>query len=193
MPSPTAQASLIHQTYQRAGLDLSRPSDRPQYFEAHGTGTPAGDPVESEAISTAFYGAQSNFKRNISDPKLLVGSIKTVIGHTEGTAGLASLLKVSLALRNGKVPPNLHFNRLSPTVKPHYTNLEIPTALMEWPKVPEGGVRRASVNSFGFGGAVSELLEKPLSPLVHGRPDLPCTYPAPKLHLRPTRYPASSN
>lgn len=155
MPSPIAQAALIHETYQRAGLDLSRPSDRPQYFEAHGTGTPAGDPVESEAISTAFFGPKSGFKRQTQDTKLVVGSIKTVIGHTEGTAGLASLLKVSLALQNGQVPPNLHFNRLSPMVKPHYKNLEIPTTLREWPQVPEGGVRRASVNSFGFGGAVS--------------------------------------
>ncbi|RFU80561.1 acyl transferase acyl hydrolase lysophospholipase [Trichoderma arundinaceum] len=153
MPSPIAQAALIQDTYRRAGLDLSRPSDRPQYFEAHGTGTPAGDPVESQAISNAFFGPTSGFKQQSEDPKLLVGSIKTVIGHTEGTAGLASLLKVSLALKNGKVPPNLHFEKLSPTVKPHYANLEIPTSLRDWPRVPEGGVKRASVNSFGFGGA----------------------------------------
>ncbi|KAL7928326.1 putative PKS-NRPS protein [Trichoderma chlorosporum] len=153
MPSPIAQAALIQETYRRAGLDLSRPSDRPQYFEAHGTGTPAGDPVESRAISTAFFGPKSGFKRSPEDPKLIVGSIKTVIGHTEGTAGLASLLKVSLALQNGKVPPNLHFDKLSATVKPHFTNLDIPTSLRDWPQIPEGGVKRASVNSFGFGGA----------------------------------------
>ncbi len=155
MPSPIAQAALIRDTYQRAGLDLSRPVDRPQYFEAHGTGTPAGDPVESEAISTAFFGPDTQFKRRPGGVKLLVGSIKTVIGHTEGTAGLASLLKASLALQSAKVPPNLHFNRLSPSVKPHYQNLQIPTTLLDWPELPEGGVRRASVNSFGFGGAVS--------------------------------------
>ncbi|KAL7941108.1 putative PKS-NRPS protein [Trichoderma barbatum] len=153
MPSPIAQAALIQDTYKRAGLDLSRPSDRPQYFEAHGTGTPAGDPVESRAISTAFFGPKSGFKRSSEDPKLIVGSIKTVIGHTEGTAGLASLLKVSLALQNGKVPPNLHFEKLSATVKPHFTNLDIPTTLQDWPLIPDGGVKRASVNSFGFGGA----------------------------------------
>ncbi|KAK5996292.1 PKS-NRPS hybrid synthetase cheA [Cladobotryum mycophilum] len=162
MPSPTAQAALIHDTYKRAGLDLSRPSDRPQYFEAHGTGTPAGDPVESRAISSAFF--ESGFKRQSQDPKLLVGSIKTVIGHTEGTAGLASLLKVSLALQNNKIPPNLHFNRLSATVKPNYTNLEIPTALRDWPDVPEGGVKRASVNSFGFGGANAHAILEAYTP-----------------------------
>ncbi|CAI4215820.1 unnamed protein product [Parascedosporium putredinis] len=70
MPSPTAQSDLIWSTYKRAGLDLSRPGDRPQYFEAHGTGTPAGDPVEAEAISTAFFGPTVGFKRSESDPPL---------------------------------------------------------------------------------------------------------------------------
>jgi hybrid polyketide synthase / nonribosomal peptide synthetase ACE1 len=158
MPNPAAQAMLIQDTYRRAGLDLGCFSDRPQYFEAHGTGTPAGDPVEAEAISTAFYGPKSGFsvqsKQNLEDTSLLVGSVKTVIGHTEGTAGLASIMKTSLALQNGQVPPNLHLNRLSPAVKPHCRFLDIPTTLQDW---PQGAVRRASVNSFGFGGAVRTI------------------------------------
>ncbi|KAJ4294702.1 hypothetical protein N0V88_004936 [Collariella sp. IMI 366227] len=164
MPSPIAQAALIRETYRRAGLDLSRPADRPQFFEAHGTGTPAGDPVEAEAIATAFFGPETRFRRRPGDEKLLVGSIKTVLGHTEGTAGIASLLKVSLAMQNGIVPPNLHFNRLSPKVKPHYQNLQIPTALQDWPQVPEGGVRRASVNSFGFGGSNAHAIIEAYTP-----------------------------
>ncbi len=177
MPSPIAQAAQIRETYKRAGLDIGVAADRPQYFEAHGTGTPAGDPVEAEAISTAFYGTGSGFKCGSKDPKLLVGSVKTVIGHTEGTAGLASVLKVSLALQSKQVPPNLHLNRLSATVKPHYKNLEIPTSLRPWPEVP-GSVRRASVNSFGFGGAVS-LFSFDLRVLIYyflaflATPDLP--------------------
>ncbi|KAL8704420.1 MAG: hypothetical protein Q9201_002411 [Fulgogasparrea decipioides] len=153
MPSPTAQAALIRDTYTRAGLDINKSSDRPQYFEAHGTGTPAGDPVEAEAIATAFYGSQSGLHTASEDQKLLVGSIKTVIGHTEGTAGLASLLKASLALQHGQIPPNLHLNRLNPAVKPFFSNLEIPTSFRPWPKLESGAVKRASVNSFGFGGA----------------------------------------
>lgn len=159
MPNPASQAALIQDTYRRAGLDLSRPSDRPQYFEAHGTGTPAGDPVEAEAINTAFYGPDSGYEgdaEGIHD-SLLVGSIKTIIGHTEGTAGLASVLKVSLAMQHGRIPPNLHLNRLSPTVQPHARHLNIPTTLQDWPLLPGGAVRRASVNSFGFGGAVRIL------------------------------------
>ncbi|KAL2698592.1 hypothetical protein AAEP93_009980 [Penicillium crustosum] len=154
MPNPVAQADLIRTTYARAGLDLSKPTDRPQYFEAHGTGTPAGDPVEAEAISTAFFGKSAKYYRdgNQEDP-LYVGSIKTVIGHTEGTAGLAAVLKASLALQHAIIPPNLLLNELSSTVLPFYSDLEILQVAKEWPELPESTPRRASVNSFGFGGA----------------------------------------
>ncbi|KAL8974897.1 MAG: hypothetical protein Q9197_000866 [Variospora fuerteventurae] len=153
MPSPSAQAALIRSTYARAGLDVTKAADRPQYFEAHGTGTPAGDPVEAEAIATAFYGSNPDLDHAGGEQKLLVGSIKTVIGHTEGTAGLASLLKASLALQRKEIAPNLHLERLSPVVKPFCSNLEIPTTLQPWPQLETGSIRRASVNSFGFGGA----------------------------------------
>ncbi|KAJ5788789.1 hypothetical protein N7457_003779 [Penicillium paradoxum] len=154
MPNPVAQAQLIRTTYARAGLDLSKSSDRPQYFEAHGTGTPAGDPVEAEAISTAFFGKTAKYHRNVDqEPPLYVGSIKTVIGHTEGTAGLAAVLKASLALQKAVIPPNLLLDELSPTVLPFYDNLEILDAAKEWPPLPDNTPRRASVNSFGFGGA----------------------------------------
>ncbi|KAK4168086.1 hypothetical protein QBC43DRAFT_310807 [Cladorrhinum sp. PSN259] len=147
MPSSTAQAALIRSTYTRAGLDPRRESDRPQYFEAHGTGTQAGDPREAEAISSVFFpkGARNN-------GELVVGSIKTIIGHLEGSAGLAGVLKASLALQHGQIPANLHFNTLNPKIKPFYTNLRVPTETQAWPALPAGVPRRASVNSFGFGG-----------------------------------------
>jgi hybrid polyketide synthase/nonribosomal peptide synthetase ACE1 len=117
-------------------------------------GTPAGDPVEAEAISTAFFGETANYQRkgDQEDP-LYVGSIKTVIGHTEGTAGLAAVLKASLALQNALIPPNLLLNELSPTVLPFYNDLEILQVAKNWPQLPENAPRRVSVNSFGFGGA----------------------------------------
>lgn len=142
MPSATAQATLIRETYARAGLDIDKPEDRPQFFHAHGTGTPAGDPQEAEAISEAFYG-------NGASDKLYVGSIKTIIGHTEGTAGLASLIGTSLALQHGVIPPNMHFNELNPRIAPFYGNLEVPTSAQPWPQLQPGQTRRASVNSFG--------------------------------------------
>lgn len=86
-----------------------------------------------------------------SDP-LYVGSIKTVLGHTEGTAGIAAVLKAALALKNSIIPPNLLFSNLSEKVKPFYQNLKIPLEASPWP-VLRGGPRRISVNSFGFGGA----------------------------------------
>lgn len=117
-------------------------------------GTPAGDPVEAEAISTAFFGDKVNYRRKgDQDHPLYVGSIKTVIGHTEGTAGLAAVLKASLALQNAVIPPNLLLKELSSTVLPFYSDLEILQVAKEWPQLPENTPRRASVNSFGFGGA----------------------------------------
>ncbi|KAH8701329.1 hypothetical protein GQ44DRAFT_785142 [Phaeosphaeriaceae sp. PMI808] len=139
--SSTAQASLIREVYRNA--------DRPQFFEAHGTGTPAGDPIEAAAISSAFFPKG----RQPSDQSLYCGSIKTVIGHTEGTAGLAAVIKAALALKHAKIPPNLLFKRLNPDLQSSYQNLKVPTELLDWPKTSGSDPRRASINSFGFGGA----------------------------------------
>lgn len=134
--------ALIRSCYARAGLDLNKQADRPQYFEAHGTGTPAGDPIEAEAISTAMFGNSEAEKL----APLHVGSIKTVIGHTEGTAGLASLIKAVLAMKHGTIPANLLMNRLNPRVEPFTKYLRVPTSGVDWPIVPDGQPRRASVN-----------------------------------------------
>ena len=147
MPSNTAQTALIKETYAKAGLDVDNQHDRPQFFHAHGTGTPAGDPQEAEAISRAFPN-----RRNEEYNTLYVGSIKTVIGHTEGTAGLASLIGSSLAIQHRVIPPNMHFDNLSKNVAPFYHGLKICKDARPWPVVPSGQPRRASVNSFGFGG-----------------------------------------
>ncbi|EKV20773.1 hypothetical protein PDIP_12960 [Penicillium digitatum Pd1] len=96
MPSSSSQAALIRQTYQKAGLDCSRLDDRCQFFEAHGTGTPRGDPIEAQAIHDAFFASKSSEKCNF-----YVGSVKTVIGHLEGCAGLAGLLKAGEAPSHG--------------------------------------------------------------------------------------------
>ena len=143
VPSSEAQASLIKRTYAKAGLDITNPQDKPQFFEAHGTGTKVGDPKEATAIKEAFFSAPTD-----GEP-LYVGSIKTVIRHTEGTAGLAGLLKGSLALQHGIIPPNMLFNSLNPSIEPFYESLQVPTEAKMWPTVPEGSPRRVSVNSFG--------------------------------------------
>ncbi|KAF4335575.1 polyketide synthase [Fusarium beomiforme] len=157
MPSATAQADLIRSTYARAGLDINKPEDRPQFFHAHGTGTPAGDPREAEAIYRAFYS-------DVKNDKLYVGSIKTVLGHTEGTAGLASLIGTALALQNKTIPPNMHFDVLNPKIKPFYDNLEVPTSAIPWPETTQGQPRRASINSFGFGGTNAHAIIEAYEP-----------------------------
>ena len=146
VPNPDAQEALIRQTYARAGLDpVNNPQDRPQYFEAHGTGTKAGDPKEANAIYSAF----GQYKGPNDDP-LYVGSIKTVIGHLEGAAGLAGLLKGKESIENGFIAPNLLFKNLNPDIEPFYKGLRVPTELTPWPKLEDGVPRRVSVNSFGM-------------------------------------------
>ncbi|KAH8766116.1 polyketide synthase [Diaporthe sp. PMI_573] len=155
VPSVCSQTELIRSTYRRCGLDCSKPEDRCQYFEAHGTGTLAGDPVEAEAVRNAFFDKLRNFEDTPVDslPELLhVGSIKTVVGHLEGAAGLAGLLKASLAIQHGLIPGNMHFNQLNPAITPFYDHLRVPTKPTPWPELPQSVPRRASVNSFGFGG-----------------------------------------
>lgn len=157
MPSATAQAALIRSTYVRAGLNPDDKQDRCHYFEAHGTGTQAGDPVEAEAIQLAFFGKDETSSSHQDEP-LYVGSIKTVIGHTEATAGIAGLLKAAQALKHSCVPPNLLLDRLNPSVEPFYKNVLIPQKPMPWPKIRDGQPRRASVNSFGFGGTNAHVI-----------------------------------
>ncbi|XMA13947.1 hypothetical protein WAI453_006738 [Rhynchosporium graminicola] len=179
VPNPVAQVSLVRQTYAKAGLDLNRSEDRPQYFQAHGTGTKVGDLNEATAIHNTFFGNQEDMDKE----KFFVGSIKTIIGHSEGAAGIAGMLEAALAVKHGVIPPNLHFETLNPKLAPFVHNLKVPTIAQKWP-VTLSGVRRASVNSFGFGGTnahvilenAPELIERTssISPIVA----LPFTYSA---------------
>ncbi|EME40768.1 hybrid polyketide synthetase [Dothistroma septosporum NZE10] len=177
MPSADSQATLIRDTYARAGLDPTKSTDRCQFFEAHGTGTPAGDPQEASAIYKVFFESKDQRLQDSTDVAakdetkaddvLYVGSIKTVVGHTEGTAGIAGLLKASLAVQNKCIPPNMHFSKLNPNIKPFYGNLKIPVRALEWPDLPSGTPRRCSVNSFGFGGANAHAIIESFEPALH--------------------------
>lgn len=159
VPSAAAQTALIKQAYRDAGLDARR--DRCHYFEAHGTGTQAGDPVEAQAIRDAFFLAQNDGDDDSEVPpgKLLVGSIKTVVGHLEGCAGLAGVLKGSLALQHRTIPPNMLFSELNPAIVPFYDRLEIAAdQARPWPAVQPDSPLRVSVNSFGFGGTNAHVV-----------------------------------
>ncbi|PLB53988.1 ketoacyl-synt-domain-containing protein [Aspergillus steynii IBT 23096] len=159
MPNGLAQGELISSTYAAAGLDPLNPADRCQFFEAHGTGTPAGDPQEAEGIANAFFN-----KDSLKDETMYVGSIKTVIGHTEAAAGIAGIMKAALAVQHGVIPPNMLFNRLSAKVAPFADHLRVPTKALPWPDLPVGAPRRVSVNSFGFGGANAHAIIESFSP-----------------------------
>ncbi|KAG8528377.1 putative Hybrid PKS-NRPS biosynthetic cluster [Bacidia gigantensis] len=144
MPNSYAQESLIRSTYKNAGLDTRET----QYFEAHGTGTQAGDPREARAIGAVFA-------PNRETP-LYVGSVKTNLGHLEGASGLAGIIKTTMALENEKIPPNMLFNNPNPNINFQKLSMTIPTKLLDWKTT--GGVRRASINSFGYGGANAHVI-----------------------------------
>ncbi|KAK4240422.1 putative pks-nrps protein [Achaetomium macrosporum] len=166
MPSPEAQAAMIRRAYLDSGLDPV--ADRPQFFECHGTGTLAGDPVEAQAVHDAFFppGHRRDSGSSDGQGKLLVGSIKTAIGHLEGCAGIAGILKASLAIQHRTIPPNMLFNELNPAIAPFYGHLEIPTKAVPWPPVKEGPLR-ASVNSFGFGGTNAHAILESFEPGIN--------------------------
>lgn len=120
-----------------------------RYFEAHGTGTPVGDPIEAGAIAEAFSKVRSP-----EDP-MYVGAVKSNIGHLEGAAGVAGLLKAILVLENGIVPPNIWFEKPNPKIPVDEWGLKFPVQPAVW---PSGGLRRASINSFGFGGSNAHVI-----------------------------------
>ncbi|OQE20988.1 hypothetical protein PENFLA_c015G08410 [Penicillium flavigenum] len=146
-PSSTAQAELINQTYEDAGLDLSETG----YFECHGTGTPVGDPLELAAIASTLGAA----RRAAGKPPLHIGSIKPTVGHTEGCAGLAGVFKSILLLEKGMMVPTYGVDRVNPKLKLNDWHLTLPANVARW---PAPGLRRISVNSFGFGGANAHVI-----------------------------------
>ncbi|KAB5517403.1 putative polyketide synthase [Coniochaeta sp. 2T2.1] len=144
-PSPKAQENLIRHVHCKAGLPLNQT----RYFEAHGTGTPVGDPIEMKAIGRVFRDSRS------SEEPLYVGSIKANIGHLEGASGLAGILKSIFILEKGIIPPQANFERINPVIDVNFYNLAVPTNSIPW---PSAGVRRVSVNSFGFGGSNTHVI-----------------------------------
>ncbi|QIW94584.1 hypothetical protein AMS68_000102 [Peltaster fructicola] len=144
-PSVAAQIALMRDCYRDAGID---PKDTP-YVEAHMTGTKVGDPIEAEAISTVF-----TRDRSPGDP-VYVGSIKTNVGHTEATSGIAGVMKAILAVQKGFIPPNAIFDRPNPNIDLELLKVKVPTQLIPW---PQGAVRRVSINNFGFGGANAHVI-----------------------------------
>nr|QVV57684.1 beta-ketoacyl synthase [Myxococcales bacterium] len=146
-PNPSAQQALLRSACKSAGI---APGEI-HYVEAHGTGTPLGDPIEASAIG-AVYGAE-----HLPENPVLLGSVKTNLGHLEAAAGMAGLIKVVLAMHHDALPQSLHFEKPNPNISFDALRLRVVTRTQPWP-VPEGAVRRAGVSSFGYGGTNGHLL-----------------------------------
>jgi len=148
-PSGRAQQQVIRDALADAGLS----PDQIGYIEAHGTGTPLGDPIELEALKAVFGQREG-------DAPLRVGSAKTNVGHTETAAGVTGLLKLALAIRDGSVPPHLHLQQLNPRIQLDGTPIEINTQTVSW----EGEERFGGVSSFGLSGTNAHLVLGPPPP-----------------------------
>lgn len=140
VPNPLAQQDLLAEAYKDAGID----PHAVQYVEAHGTGTFVGDPIETNSIGKVIGTDREDY--------VLIGSVKSNIGHLEPASGVAGISKLALSLRHGVVPPNIHFKKGNPNIPFDDLKLKVPTEMTPWPeKDPEK--RFAGVNSFGFGGS----------------------------------------
>ena len=161
VPNGAAQEAVIRHALAGAGVAPANVD----YVEAHGTGTSLGDPIEARALG-AVYGAARP-----KDRPLLIGSLKTNMGHLESAAGIASVIKVALALEQRSIPPHLHFRSPSPHIDWDHLPLRVVTALQSW-EAP-GRARLAGVSSFGFSGTNVHaiLAEAPEQSRLGARPD----------------------
>ena len=153
VPNGQAQQALLADALRQAGIAPGQVD----YLEAHGTGTPVGDPIEIAAAG-AVLGRER-------DRPLLVGSVKTNIGHLEQAAGVAGLIKVLLALRHGVTPPNLHFVEANPLLDLQAASACVPTVPTPWPP-HQDRPRTAGISGFSFGGTNAHIVvsEPPARP-----------------------------
>lgn len=145
-PNSLSQEAVITAALANAGVDPGAVG----YIEAHGTGTPLGDPIEVEAL-TAVFG-----RDDPSRTPCVLGSAKANIGHCEGAAGVAGLIKTVLTLRAGEIPPLVHFDQLNPHISLDGTPFVIPAESRPWTEASQP--RCAGVSSFGWSGTNAHLI-----------------------------------
>jgi acyl transferase domain-containing protein/aryl carrier-like protein len=147
-PSVSGQANCIRDALVDAGVDAGTI----QYVEAHGTATPVGDPIEVEGLKRAFSSRKDRTRLQYCG----LGSVKSNIGHTTAAAGVASLIKTALALKNGVIPATVHFLSPNPALDLENSPFYIVGSKLDWPRGEPR--RRAGVSSFGIGGTNSHLV-----------------------------------
>ncbi|XP_027005726.2 reducing polyketide synthase PKS1 [Tachysurus fulvidraco] len=148
-PSMVQQEELLNRIYS-TGTYLSDI----QYIEAHGTGTPVGDSVEADSISKVIAKARPS-----EVGPLLIGSVKSNIGHTESAAGVAGLIKVLLMMKHETIVPSVFYSEESSSIDNQSLNLKIPTKAEKW-VTSRDSVRVAGINNFGFGGTNAHAVVK---------------------------------
>lgn len=154
-PNPLAQEALLRDVYARAGVDPATVD----YVEAHGTGTLLGDPIEAGALA-AVLGAGRE-----ADRPLLLGSVKSNLGHLEGAAGIAGLIKLVLALHHDLLPASINFAGPNPHIPFDEARLRVVDEARPWPRYD--GIARAGVSAFGFGGTNAHVVvEEPAEPVA---------------------------
>ncbi|MBS0558373.1 MAG: amino acid adenylation domain-containing protein [Proteobacteria bacterium] len=153
-PSVRGQAAVIRQALATAGIDAGSIG----YVEAHGTGTALGDPIEVEALTRAFRAdtTQSQY--------CWLGSVKSNFGHLVAASGVTGLIKATLALAHGRIPPTLHYRAPNPQIDFAQSPFRVADRLIDWPRGE--APRRAGVSSFGVGGTNAHVVleEAPLAP-----------------------------
>jgi acyl transferase domain-containing protein/acyl carrier protein len=168
LPSPAAQARLVRDACVIAGVKPSQIG----YVEAHGTGTAVGDPIEAHALAEALCADRTD------DNPLVIGSVKTNLGHLETASGVAGLVKAALVLKHGRIPASLHFDTPNPHIDFTALKLRMPVANEAFPG--NGATRHAGINSFGFGGSNAHVIlsEAPKqAPRAHVSPDTSRAWP----------------
>ncbi len=151
-PSVNSQADAVVEALANAGVD----AESIAYIEAHGSGTPVGDPIEIMALTKAFrtFTQRSGY--------CAIGSVKTNVGHLDAAAGIAGIIKTVLALRHGQLPPSLHYAQPNPEIDFSATPFYVNTTLCPW---TGAGPKRAGVMSTGMGGTNAHVVleEAPVS------------------------------
>ena len=146
VPNGPAQERVMEEALVRAGVEASTVD----YLEAHGTGTELGDPIEVEAAASVYGPGRS------ADRPLLIGSVKTNVGHLEAAAGMAGLIKALLAIRSGEIPRHLHFERPNPRIDWEALPVRVTSEATPWPEAARP--RRAAVSSFGYSGTNAHVV-----------------------------------
>ncbi|WP_460353306.1 beta-ketoacyl synthase N-terminal-like domain-containing protein [Mycobacterium sp. ZZG] len=150
-PNPAAQMAVLRSAYSAAGIE-PREVD---YVETHGTGTLLGDPIEARALGTVLGRGRP------ADAPLLLGAVKSNLGHLEAAAGIAGFAKAVLALQHHTIPANLGYQQPNPHIPFDNLRLKVVAEHTEWPAQP-GRPRRAGISSFGFGGTNAHVvIEQP--------------------------------